>query len=143
MKFKAILVASAAALTLAACAPTGRVSVVSNGEVKTSAIIKVTNGSTTMYKRISTLKPDCSSAGIDAVQVVKAPEHGTVNVVQTTTLASFQASSPFAKCNGRNVPATDINYVSKAGYEGEDRFELATTSPGGLKTTDRVLAYVR
>ena len=52
--------------------------------------------------------------------MARAPQHGTIEVVQGTAYADFAKTSIEAACNGNKVPATLIFYTSEPGFIGFD-----------------------
>ena len=66
------------------------------------------------------VNPDCSTNGTPTLKMAKAPQHGTIEVVQGTAFADFAKTSTEGACNGKKVPATLIFYTSEPGFIGAD-----------------------
>ena len=143
MTVKALLVASAAALTLAACAPaTPRISV-SNGEIKTNRTVNVISGGTIAGNFMTALNPDCTLAGEYKIRVTQPPASGTVTIDRKHDFTSFAPMNPRSKCNTHRVPGSRIVYHAKAGFVGTDFYSVEIFMPNGAMVTDNVNVNVR
>jgi TonB family protein len=77
--------------------------------------------------------PDCTPSGNAETEaaVIKAPEHGTVEIVPGQTFPNF--TDPLrAKCNGKKMPTMLVNYKSAKGYVGPDEFVVFATFVHGV-----------
>jgi TonB family protein len=88
--------------------------------------------------------PDCTPWGNAETEaaVIKAPEHGTVEIVPGQTFTHF--TDPLrAKCNGKKMPTMLVNYKSAKGYVGPDEFVVFATFVHGVASETRFKMNVR
>ncbi len=77
------------------------------------------------------VEPDCSPKGQTTLTVVKAPEHGTVQISDEPFFYAFAVNSPYAACSQKKVPGHRAFYTATAGYTGNDRVVLLGSQPDG------------
>src|SRR5262249_30969020 len=74
---------------------------------------------------------DCSVVDGWAFEIIKQPEHGTVEIVPTTAFPTFPKENPRYKCNEHKVESQLLTYKPNAGYKGPDSFTYLEISPSG------------
>jgi hypothetical protein len=95
----------------------------------------VLNGQTLKVDSYGYLEPDCSSIGKTTVQVIRAPEHGSVEVKFAMDFPRFAKENIRAHCNTKRAPATQIFYTPSRGYTGPDSFQIEAIFPDGRTRT--------
>jgi hypothetical protein len=91
----------------------------------------VVSGRKTNINNYSSIQSDCSSNGYPEIRVSKRPEHGEALAEHATKAATYPASNPRSKCNGRQLPTTALFYTSKPSFIGKDHFEVEIIFPTG------------
>jgi hypothetical protein len=78
------------------------------------------------------INPDCSEHQPGAtLNLVRAPEHGRLEVVREDDYLPYPPANPRAVCNHRKVPVNHAYYAASAGYRGRDRVVLQGSSDEG------------
>jgi hypothetical protein len=74
---------------------------------------------------------DCTPWSVSEIEVriTQEPKNGTLKIVPGEVVAGFKTESPLAKCNGKKMPALNVNYKSNDKYVGTDEFELFVIWP--------------
>jgi hypothetical protein len=80
------------------------------------------------------LNMDCSPFEGYQFAVIKAPEHGTAEVVPHTFFPTFAKDNPRSKCNEKQIDAQALVYQPNDNYEGRDSFVFLELSPSGYAT---------
>jgi hypothetical protein len=89
------------------------------------------------------LKPDCSSAGKDAVGIIEQPQHGTLSIEASQGLSEFSEKDPRATCNARNSDAIAVFYQANKNYQGPDSAAVSIASPLGGAVTHHYTIRVK
>ena len=79
----------------------------------------------------SSLNDNCTLQSNARVQILKQPENGTVRINQSAGNPGFPADSSFAKCNGKKVRGTFVEYKPRAGYSGPETFQFVVVFSDG------------
>jgi hypothetical protein len=88
------------------------------------------SGKSTMLGFYTALQPDCSVAGIVTIRIAKQPEHGSIEMVETTDFPHYRG--PRAKCNQQKVEGVLVTYKSAQKFIGKDAVDLLALMPGGF-----------
>jgi hypothetical protein len=89
------------------------------------------------------LKPDCSSAGKEAVGVIEQPQHGTLTIETSQGLSDFPEKDPRAACNTSNSDAIAVFYQANKDYEGSDSASVSIAPPLGAAVTHHYTIRVK
>jgi hypothetical protein len=81
--------------------------------------------------RLTTLNPDCSEIPGGTLTVLKAPEHGDVELSTEPHYPSYPATNVRSVCNSQKVPSQQAYYQAKAGFTGRDQLVLQSFTPSG------------
>jgi hypothetical protein len=78
------------------------------------------------------LNADCTSVGIETVNITRTPSHGTV-VMQNNveSYPSFPPTNQRYECNKTKTPSIRITYTSDRTFVGNDRFTVHRVSHTG------------
>jgi hypothetical protein len=78
------------------------------------------------------LNPDCTSVGMETVNITRAPSHGTV-VIQNNieSYPSFPPTNQRYECNKTKTPSVGIAYTSDRTFVGTDRFTVHRVGHSG------------
>jgi hypothetical protein len=92
----------------------------------------VPSGKTVALDFAYALNPDCSlvEGGVD-LKTTSEPSNGTVEFKPGIRFPNFSKTNVRYKCNEKKTNGTLINYKSKAGYVGTDKFEVLVLYPSG------------
>jgi hypothetical protein len=92
----------------------------------------VASGKKVTLDFVYALNPDCSPVdGSIEVRTTTEPENGTVEFSSGSRFPNFTKTNVRFKCNEKRTNGTLLNYKSKAGYTGTDRFEILVLYPTG------------
>jgi uncharacterized protein YqkB len=91
----------------------------------------VASGKSTVLGFYTALTPDCSVSGIVTIRVVKQPEHGSIEIVETTGFPVAH-TGVYAKCNQQKVEGVQVAYKSTEKFIGSDTIEILALLPGGF-----------
>lgn len=91
----------------------------------TAMVIQAKSGQKTLLTNVFKVNEDCSSARPPALKVVAKPAHGSVSIVRSTTVTTYEPGHKLHKCNSRKISAVAPIYVSNPGYVGEDRVRVS------------------
>lgn len=89
------------------------------------------------------LNPDCSNRGYADIRIQANPSHGKLTANHGAEFPNYDATSAWARCNGKPAPATVVWYKSDNGYTGSDTFDVLTIYPSGNTQTIRFNVSVR
>ncbi len=92
----------------------------------------VVSGKSQRLAFLTSLNPDCTSAGDVDVRVTKEPEHGKVDTSTASLFPNYPKESNRYKCTEHKVKGVQINYKSAEKYTGKDEFDLLILYPGGI-----------
>jgi hypothetical protein len=87
--------------------------------------------------------PDCVGGAIPDIRLVRPPANGEVSFQETRTSADFDKESRRANCNGKPVDGVVMNYRSREGYSGTDRFQIEVDYKAGVVRGYSVIVNVR
>lgn len=127
MKNLAIILAAAVGLCTAASA-------------QDRTVERTAKGATNKNIRIGiyvNVLPDCTSAPLPTIRLVKPPEHGKVTVKK----AKMNATN-YKQCLALQVPALIAFYQSAAGYSGTDSVTLEVKFPHGRTEVQNITVTV-
>lgn len=80
------------------------------------------------------VNPDCSPAGTISVDVLKPPQHGTLDLSDDAYFPNYVAPNPRADCDRQKVPGKQAFYTAANGYSGHDQAVLrVATSEGRIR----------
>ena len=85
---------------------------------------------------------DCSPHDVE-VKTTLEPEHGSIEAVPGDRFPSFKKENARFKCNDKKIRGVIVNYKSRGGYVGSDKFELLILYPGGFAREIRYNVNVR
>jgi len=74
---------------------------------------------------------DCSVVPGWGFEMVKQPDHGTVEIKSTAIFPAFPKESPRYKCNEHKIDIQYLWYTPKAGYKGPDTVTWLEIGPDG------------
>ena len=78
------------------------------------------------------IKPDCTSGPLPSIQLISAPQNGTITVKQGKVTATN-----YKQCLAVEVPAFIAFYRSRADFAGVDVLTLEVKYPGGRPELQR------
>jgi hypothetical protein len=90
------------------------------------AVKNVVSGNSLKLSFFNSTNPDCSSRGRSEIRLIRAPEHGRVNLRQASDFPSSRS-----ECHQRRVPGTALYYQSRRGFAGTDYVEGEVIFPSG------------
>jgi hypothetical protein len=114
-----ILLAGCVASTNLPLPPGGLVLPTRGGEVIADAGV---HGS--LFGPFSSLNRDCSVRAYAKIRVLNKPANGTIVIKRGVGNPAFGADSVFARCNGKSIPGTMVNYKPRTGYSGVETFQF-------------------
>jgi len=92
----------------------------------------VASGKDTDLGFYTALYPDCTVHDIPILRVVKQPEHGSVETLETISFPNYTKKSPSYKCNQQKTKGVLLTYKSAQKFLGKDAFDLLVTMPDGF-----------
>jgi tetratricopeptide (TPR) repeat protein len=78
----------------------------------------VASGTGTVLGFYTGLNPGCTASGIVTIRVVKQPEHGSIEIVETIGFPNYLGS--LARCNQQKVQGVLVTYKSTPKFIGKD-----------------------
>ena len=78
---------------------------------------------------------DCRPDVVEVI-IVKAPSHGTVELVDAEQVTRFPADSPRAGCNDARIPGKAVEYRPKDDFRGRDVAVIEARYPSGTIRRD-------
>ena len=91
--------------------------------------VTVVSGARQRIDFISTVNPDCTSAGYVTVHVITPPVHGELATEQGFDYPAYPKDNQRYQCNLKKVPLINIYYKSSPGYTGPDTATIEWVSP--------------
>lgn len=91
-------------------------------------------GKKSTFGRYYSLNIDCSPSAWFDIKIIKSPENGDSNLVETTTQANYTEPNPRVKCNGRSIKSTALEYTPKSGYTGSDSIDVELITEEGTRS---------
>jgi len=79
----------------------------------------------------TSLETDCSVSENFSVEVIKEPEHGTVDIVPAKGFPGYLKGNERAKCNEMKVEGYNTVYRSNVGYTGDDTLSIVEIYSSG------------
>src|SRR5262249_41714509 len=89
------------------------------------------------------LNVDCSPTEGWHVEIIKQPEHGTVEIVKTEFFTTFAKDNPRHKCNETKSAGVAITYKADNGYAGKDQFTFLDVNATGFASEFTYILNVR
>src|SRR5262245_47803426 len=90
----------------------------------------VPSGKSIALSFLIALRPDCSINEEYQFELIKEPEHGTVEFTPEWRNTSFSKENVRAKCNEKKSEGHVLSYRSASGYVGTDSFTLLELAGG-------------
>jgi hypothetical protein len=91
-------------------------------------------GKKSTFGRYYSLNMDCSPSPWFDIKIIKLPENGDANLVETATEANYTEPNPRVKCNGRSIKSTALEYSPKSGYTGPDSVGVELITEEGTRS---------
>ena len=135
MRFSRI--ATAAVLSLAAVPAMAQVQQVTpNYKV-------VEHGRSVKVANYGSYNPDCSSIGRATINLMSAPQGGTVETANGHDYPVFTSNNVRFQCDKRSLPSTQLYYRAAPNFTGTDTFTVEVVFSGGEARQYRYTVYVR
>ena len=92
---------------------------------------------------LDSLGPGCVPLGDIRARVTEPPDHGTVQLRETTGYHHALPGAATIPCNGQRVAGLQLGYVSAPAYRGPDGFAVEVVFPDGSASSIPVRVTVR
>jgi hypothetical protein len=124
--FPCLVLAGCTAANSALISPEGQVLPRGDG-----LVVAYASGTGSLLGPFSTLRDDCSAQSFARIRVLQSPANGSLKVRRGFGNPAFPETSALARCNGKKVAGTLVDYTPRKGYIGPEMFQFEVIFDNG------------
>lgn len=103
----------------------------------------VPSGKTMVIEGLTSINPDCTSAGIGTLRIIRQPEHGTAKVTRRDGYSTYPQGNPRSACNKTKHPGIYVDYTPVDDFIGNDLMIIEIITTDGVDVEEKIVITVK